>query len=202
MFKAFLQRVVEHPWVYDRIQSFFGLSESRRRLIPYLHAIGQRSVLDVGAGTGLYLDLVPEMARYFGLDLDLERLRKLSRRRGGVQTVLGDATQLCLADQSVDVTFCVAVSHHLTERQFPQLFEELARVTRESVIFVDAVADTGRRGRLLWKYDQGSYPRSTGTLLREFEKHFQIDQTERYIIHHHYLLCIGRPKLTMSRGML
>ncbi len=194
MFHTFLQRISEPPWVYDLIQSLSRSQESRRRLSPYLRATGQKTVLDVGAGTGLYVDLLPDTARYLGLDLDLQRLRKLSRRRASLQAVVGDATQLCLADQSVDVGVCIAVSHHLTEQQLSLLFEELARVVKEQVVFLDAVADTGIRGRLLWKYDRGNYPHSTGTLLGEFGRHFQIEQVERYAIHHHYLLCIGRPK--------
>jgi SAM-dependent methyltransferase len=194
LLNRFVQRFVEHPRVYDQIQSFVGLQKIQQRLAPYLGATGLKSVLDVGAGTGLYLNLLPKMAHYIGLDLDLPRLRKLSQRRDGGQAVLGDATLLCLANQSIDVVLCVCMSHHLTDQQLPRLFEELARVTKEQVIFLDPVSDTGIRGRLLWKYDRGGYPRSTETLLREFEKHWEIEQVERFTIHHHYLLCVGRPK--------
>ena len=190
-----LHRAVAKPWVYDRVQMLFGLKQTHQRLAPYLAETHHKTVLDVGAGTGLYRSLVPETARYIWLDIDPEKLKGFQRGHTLHAAVLGDATQLCLHDHSVDFAFCFALSHHLSNQQLTLLFSELARVVREKMIFQDALdCPDSLVSRLLWKYDRGSYPRSAQALCSAIEPWFEVEQTERYTIYHHYILCVGKPR--------
>jgi ubiquinone/menaquinone biosynthesis C-methylase UbiE len=190
-----LHRADAKPWIYDQVQMLFGLKQTHQRLAPYLAETHQKTVLDVGAGTGLYRSLVPKTAWYIWLDIDREKLKGFQRRHTLYAAVLGDATQLCLHDHSVDFAFCIALSHHLSDQQLTRLFSELARVVREKMIFLDALDyPDSLISRLLWKYDRGSYPRSAQALCSAIESWFEIEQTEHYTIYHHYILCVGKPR--------
>jgi ubiquinone/menaquinone biosynthesis C-methylase UbiE len=182
-------------WIYNQVQMLFGLKQTQQRLAPYLAEADQKILLDVGAGTGLYESLVPETARYIWLDIDPDRLRSFQRRRMPRMAVLADAIRLCLRDHSADYVICIALSHHLSDRELPRLYSELARVGRERLIFLDALdCPESRVSRLLWKWDRGGFPRRMAALLSAIEAQFEIEQTEQYKIYHHYLLCIARPK--------
>jgi ubiquinone/menaquinone biosynthesis C-methylase UbiE len=183
------------PWVYDQIQTVFGLKQTQQRLAPYLAETYGKILLDVGAGTGLYRSLVPETARYIWLDIDSEQLEGFQRRQTPYAALVGDGTRLCLRDHSVDYVLCIALSHHLSDEQLPRLVSELARVSREKMIFLDALDyPDSLVSRLLWKYDRGGFPRSAAALLFAIEAKFEIEQIEQYKVYHHHLLCIARPK--------
>jgi hypothetical protein len=46
-------------------------------------------------------------------------------------------------------------------------------------------------GRILWRLDRGSYPRTAETLRRVFSQHVKIAHWERFAIHHEYVFGVG-----------
>lgn len=190
------ETVIAHSWVYDQIQRMFGLEQGQKLLSPHLTETDQKVVLDVGAGTGIHRSLIAETARYICLDVDPVKLKGFRHRQKLSDAILlGDGADLGLSNDSIDAAVCIAVSHHLSDQQLHSLFSELARVTREKVIFLDALdCPNSLVSRLLWKYDRGSLPRSAATLLSMLEMNFAIEHVEQYRIYHQYLLCIAYPK--------
>jgi hypothetical protein len=79
--------------VYDIVQRAAGVAQTRALLRPYFSQIGDSSVVDVGAGTGVYADLVPAEATYVGVDVDARKLKRISDRWPERTTVVGDATR-------------------------------------------------------------------------------------------------------------
>jgi len=152
-------------------------------------------VLDVGGGTGLYRRLFSPSTRYLWLDIDPKKLVRLRRAHPDAYAVLGDATRLCFTDRSVDLGLCVALSHHLSERQLPCLFRELARVVCDRLVFLDAVeCGSSWISRLLWWLDDGAFPRRAEVLLAAIGAHFAIEHVEEYRVYHRYVLCIAHPR--------
>lgn len=195
MLQGIAHRIVSIPWVFDFTQRFLGLQESFRRLEPWLVETAGKIVLDVGAGTGNFSPLVRRSAMYLALDNDDEKLHGLRAKKIAGNLILGDATRLSLADQSVDYVLCIALAHHLTDSELPVLFTELARVVRVGIVFLDPVEHkTSQVSNFLWRYDRGSYPRSKDTLIAELQLKFELEHIEHYKIYHDYLLCVGRPK--------
>jgi SAM-dependent methyltransferase len=184
----------DDPRVYDAIQTLAGYRATASRLQRALAGCAGATVLDVGAGTGNLARLLPPGAHYVALDSDPAKLERLELKLPGTRCLLRSGLDTGLAVGEIDWTVCVAVAHHLDDRQLPQLIAEMARVTRGNLVFVDPLRSP-RRGiaRLLWRYDRGSHPRRAETLLSALRAHFDLEHVERYRVFHEYLLCVGRP---------
>lgn len=183
MLAPIVHALVARPAIYNLVQRLAGATVLHRRLAPYL--ADAQTVLDVGAGTGMLRALVP--GAYVWLDTDQQKLRGYA----GDCALLGDATALPMAAQSIDTGLCVAVSHHLCDAALPRLFSELARVCRR-VIFLDAVWSPERwRGRLLWRYDRGAHPRTAESLRAAMAARFRLEAWETMTVQHRYVLGVG-----------
>lgn len=195
MVSSILHHIAAHPWVYDQIQGFFGIYQIHDQLQPYLAEAQNKTILDVGAGTGLAARIVPATARYIWLDNDTQKLEGFSANRQHQFSILSDATQIALRNKSVDVALCVNVTHHLPDAQAEILFSELARVVRQRLLFWEPLLRPDSLvSNLLWKYDRGSYPRSAGVLQQYLARHFIVEHTRLHTIYHQYLLCVAQPK--------
>jgi SAM-dependent methyltransferase len=190
-----MRNLLDSPRLYDLVQSIVGPESTRRRLRPHLAELEAGTLVDVGAGTGIWLDLVPEHIGVVAIDLDAEKLARLRLKHPRARTVTGDATYLPLEDGDADYALCVALSHHLDDEQLDRLGAELARVVRRKVIFLDAVSDDAPWvGRLLWAIDRGSHPRSVEKIRDALERHLILEHVETYSVRHRYLLCTGVPR--------
>jgi SAM-dependent methyltransferase len=192
--KNILHLPLSIPQVYDLVQRLVGASEISRHLYPYLINTGNQLVLDVGAGTGLYMGLLSSGAKYIWSDVDWHKYKGFKERPGTALGMMSDATMIALADQSVDYALCAALSHHIPDDRLNLLFQELARVVRGKLIFLDAVQAPSMAAKLLWAADQGSFPRAESTIRAALETHFDIVSSERFSVYHHYVLFVGIPK--------
>ena len=182
-----------NPWLYDLIQSHVGGRQIVTRVAKELDELRAATVLDVGAGTGMVSGLVPRDARYLWLDNDPLKLRGLLKRPIDCYAVLCDAARLPVADDAVDWTSMIAVSHHLPGPALDVCLGEIARVTRDRFVFVDALRGRRRRSRLLWQLDRGRFPRTEDELVSALSKRFELVRVEHFRVSHDYLLCVGAP---------
>lgn len=194
MFRKIIHAPLSAPQAYDLVQRLVGSAEIARRLQARLADTDGQVVLDVGAGTGLYMSLFPLGAKYIWLDLDRHKEKGFRARSSTAMGVMSDGTRIALIDQSVDCVLCVALSHHIPDDRLPLLFQELARVTRKKLVFLDAVKSSNPIGNLLWTLDQGSFPRPESALRSAIETYFEIKTLESFHVYHHYILCVGVPK--------
>ena len=182
-----LATVVAVPAVYDFVQRLAGAQEIRTRLQRMLGDPGDLVVLDIGAGTGMLETSLPPSVRYIWLDADPQQLAGF-RVRSSAPAILADATKLPLRDDAVDWAISVGVSHHLDDSAFAHMLDEVRRVARSGLVFLDAVVVPTARNRLLWRYDRGQHPRPARTLWREIAARFEIGASEEFTLLHHYLL--------------
>lgn len=181
--------------VYDWVQLLAGAEEVHRRIAAQIHYLGcVNCVLDVGGGTGLYRSLWPAAVRCICLDISMDKLRGYRTRHPRGTALCADATRLPLGSETVDAVMCSNVSHHLTDRSCELMIEESARVLKETgtLLFVDAVWEPKRfTGRLLWKFDRGSHPRTAAYLRSLLQKKFKLIHVVQFSIYHTYLLGAG-----------
>lgn len=193
MITNLLHRLVARPALYDLLQNLLGAGRSLEKLKNLLADVGAITILDVGAGTGNGLRALPIQARYLWLDNDPQKLAGVEHAGRPFQAILASATAIPLGPRSVDMALCIAMSHHLNDREISELLLELSRVCRGRMIFLDPVERAESFvSRLLWKYDRGSYPRRVNVLRELVQKRFQIEYEEEYSIYHHYWLCCAR----------
>jgi SAM-dependent methyltransferase len=185
-----VERVVAVPAVYDAVQRLAGSRSLGLRLRYVLAAADGAFVLDAGAGTGNLERLLPPRARYLWLDADEQKLAGF-RTKSDAPAVLGDATRIPLKDRSVDWAVSIGVSHHLDDAEFERSLEELRRVARERVVFLDAVWSDATTSRLLWRYDRGRYPRAADALREALAKRFDVRDEREFTVRHRYLLVIA-----------
>lgn len=189
-----IHSIVALPFVYDAVQWLTGIDISRGHLQPYIAQTADQIVLDVGAGTGLYLSSFPTTAKYLWLDNDPQKLQGFQTRSSKrFPAILGDGTQIGLLDKSVDYVTCIAVAHHLTDEQLGRLVDEMGRVARKKLIFLDPLDTDAWQSTLMWKYDRGSHPRTAQVLKSMIEQRFAIEHSETYAIYHRYLLLVAKP---------
>jgi ubiquinone/menaquinone biosynthesis C-methylase UbiE len=194
-----LHSVVARPRVYDACQLAAGAGVVRRHLRGAIIPLRDSAkwVLDIGGGTGASRAHWRADARYLCLDYDPMKLAGYRAKVPGGLAVQADATAVPLADGSVDAVVCTQVTHHLTEAQLEQMIGEAARVLRAGAHFVmlDAVWRPARvPGRLLWRYDRGSFPRTDVVLREAMERHFEILRWEEFSLWHAYVVGVGRPR--------
>jgi SAM-dependent methyltransferase len=182
-----LGALVARPFFYDLVQRMAGANVIQQRIRPLLEQTEGGLVLDVGAGTGNLETVLPGSARYVWLDLDRQKLGGF-QHKSSAPAVLGDATDLPLKDDSVDWALSFGVSHHLNDEQLRRMLDEVRRVTRKGLFFLDGVLTPAIRSRLLWYYDRGRYPRASDALLEELARPFSIASAQEFTVAHRYLL--------------
>ena len=194
MLRQVLHSIVSNPKVYDIWQRVAGAEENVRRVGLCLKDLKGGTVLDIGAGTGKGLRTLPASAKYLWFDTDPQKLAGFRAKAPSALAVIGDASQVCLKDKSVDYTLCLQMSHHLTDSQLAALFREAARISRLRLLFVDCVEQRDSWLRTaLWKYDRGSYPRSAETLATMMARYFNLEHQEIYSSLYKWVLFVGTP---------
>jgi SAM-dependent methyltransferase len=186
--------VLEHPRVYDLIQMLGRWHVTAERLRSVLEQASGKLVFDVAAGTGNLVPLLPPDAEYLAIDIDAARIRSLEQKYPGARCIVGSALETGLDDEAVDWSVCNGLAHHLEDDDVPRLIAELARVTREHLVFVEPLWP-GKHliNGLLWRYDRGSHPRPETTLLAALRTHFVLDRVERFWPSQELLLCVAHP---------
>jgi SAM-dependent methyltransferase len=186
--------ILGNPRLYDFHQAHGGGGEIAAQVEEELRGVGDATLLDIGAGTGMGATLVPPATRYIWFDNDKLKLSGLLRKPIDCLAVLGDATRLPFPDRSADWTLMVEVSHHLTDDALDACLAEAARVTRRRFVFVDALAGRRLRSKLLWQLDLGRFPRDEERLLATIGRRFDVEKIKRFRINHDHLLCVCVPR--------
>jgi ubiquinone/menaquinone biosynthesis C-methylase UbiE len=195
MLHSLAHKIVSRPRVYDWVQKAMGADSVGRFLAPHLVESAGHTLLDVGAGTGINRRLMPDSTRYIWMDNDAQKLSGYRGKGSSGLGALGDATQLCFRDKSIDYGLCSAVFHHLNDDQLSRLFDELGRVVRRRLIILDAVKCADRVvSNLLWNYDRGSFPRTGKQICAALERRFNLEHVDELTVYHSYILCVANPK--------
>jgi ubiquinone/menaquinone biosynthesis C-methylase UbiE len=109
---------------------------SPERLQQRLALSPELTVLEIGAGGGYYAHPLSRLVRSFiALDLQAEMLNRLRQKPAGAQLlpVRADATQLPIADTSIDVVIAVTVLGEVPSAQ--KTIAEVRRVLRPDGVF-------------------------------------------------------------------
>lgn len=193
--KSLAHALVSRPIVYDIVQRLAGSRTCYSHLRRLLPTLEHKYVLDAGGGTGQSLTILDRAARYVAVDLDGKKLAQLRMKRVDAAAVGADIASLPIASGGVDIGLLVFVCHHLDDETLGAALRELARVCADHVLIMDPVWMPRRwRSRLLWRYDEGKYPRTSDRLRLAIDRDFIVEDEERFAVHHAYHIWRCRPR--------
>lgn len=121
--------------VYDSVFPAHVAEHYLRRRSRYIAALRDgpgATALDVGAGTGVLAERVADLGlSVVALDPFPKMLDQLRHRRPDIEAVVGSGEAMPFPDNSFDLTYCVAVLHHIAEpARVRATIAEMIRVTR------------------------------------------------------------------------
>lgn len=141
--------------LYDLLTFVTGFGKRyKRRVLHSVHLTGRETLLDVGCGTGVLLEMAKTdypRIKAIGIDPDQRALQIARRRldRAGLQAELHQAfgQSLPLPDASVNLCFSTLAFHHMSNEVKPKAFLEIYRVLKEDgrLILSDFYASRLRR---------------------------------------------------------
>lgn len=89
------------------------------------------TVADIGCGNGRLLRNLPSNVQYIGIDLTERLLEKARKKYPSGQFLKGDILHIPLENESIDITFCIAVLHHIPSKELREkAVQELKRITK------------------------------------------------------------------------
>jgi ubiquinone/menaquinone biosynthesis C-methylase UbiE len=98
---------------YDkRYRSAYKPEGIAAKLVELIKDVGAVNVLEVGCGTGYWLDILQGQTRVLGIDMSFGMLRKAAEHQGRFSLIRGDASLLPFREKSFDMVFCVNALHH------------------------------------------------------------------------------------------
>jgi ubiquinone/menaquinone biosynthesis C-methylase UbiE len=156
------------PCYFDQTQIYeeFSAAEDAPNLVAeFLQPhVSQLSVLDVGCGTGKYLEQLAAMTlHYTGIDRSthvLQRAQRKQRSASRVTLLQASAEALPFEASSFDVTFsCWVLGTILNDGQRKQALSECIRVTKDTGRIFAIENDTGGE----FEYIRGRFPNSERT---------------------------------------
>jgi ubiquinone/menaquinone biosynthesis C-methylase UbiE len=189
--KALLERLASSPAVYDAIQFAAGRPILDVHLRQWL-AHERGLVIDVGGGTGRTKALLPAAARLVCIDIDWRKLSAFHARFPDASAVVADALMLPIRSAAAPLITCIAVSHHLDDRQLERALAEIARIQTPTgaFFFLDAVWIPDRRAsRVLWRRDRGAHPRTAQQIREMINRYFRVVEQFEVTVWHRYVAC-------------
>jgi SAM-dependent methyltransferase len=133
----------------DKLWWFLGMRRISRALLDkYLPvSVGNRSILDMGCGTGGMLATLGDYGKTFAADASEIALR-LACERGDTPLVQADVCRLPFASESFDLVTCFDVLYHLRVASDREALLEIARVLRpDGLVLLRVPALNLMRGR-------------------------------------------------------
>jgi ubiquinone/menaquinone biosynthesis C-methylase UbiE len=197
--KQLVDWLVSYAVVYDAVQYLVGAQQVRQLIAVQASRLPRpRRVLDVGGGTGVMRGIWPTDAMYVSLDVDTQKLSGFRQKFPDDGVMLADGTAIPVLDETFDVVIMTFVTHHLDDAALHRALHEIERVLKSggSLLVVDPVWVASRwRGRLLWRYDQGSYPRTAERLQSLISQIFPLKSVETFAVHHAYACYWGEKRV-------
>ena len=145
--------------VYDEIDTMMYSKYPKiscKDVFDYLSEKSFANLLDIGCGTGYFIDMFSEQrnANYIGLDLSEEMIKvSKDKKIENAKFIVGYADKLPFEDNCFDVVTCIQSFHHYPDSK--KAMDEAYRVLKKGGIYI--LSDTGVGGFAKWIFNNITY---------------------------------------------
>lgn len=179
--RAFVDRLLEHPRVYELWQAPF-VSQKFAPVERRLRQRPARRVLDVGCGPGTNAERFAGV-EYVGVDINARYLDIARARHRGrfVQADIGSADLSSFG--TFDTILVNSFLHHLDDAAVSRTLGQLAKLLSDdgrAHMLELVMPDTRSMARVMAKLDRGRYARSLDAWRSIFATHFDPVEVEPY----------------------
>ena len=155
--------LIKLPAFYRSFQDILGGKRARKKLGElHFKEFGGKSVLEVGCGPGTWVQEMPEVSYYLGVDWNEKHIQKAAQEynSSGFDFICGDITDKhLLPKRTFDVVCAFGIMHHLDDLQVDQLLNSIkSKLTSDGLFLaIEPVYHSNQHwfARLMKKLDSG-----------------------------------------------
>jgi ubiquinone/menaquinone biosynthesis C-methylase UbiE len=113
------------PVNYDIVADVFNLRYQQtytpdgiaQKLVNIVNQTQSQNVLEVGCGTGHWIEILQNQAYVVGLDYSYNMLNKIDPNNGCFSLIQADSARLPFVEESFDFIYCVNAFHHFNQQE-------------------------------------------------------------------------------------
>lgn len=166
------------PEAYNLIQ-IVATGGFLSKVVKNLPAMNNKSVLDLGCGTGLLKSKIDTKA-YLGWDINPDFIKLANSKYGSDKAIfeVHDIVSDRLPKKTFDFVIIMNVLHHLPDKDVEKLFNKIKRWSNSKKFIIVESRPKGTVGKLLEKLDAGDNFRDFDKLLKIVERVFRISKSK------------------------
>jgi len=173
-----IKQILTNNLIYDLLQKIAGTDRVMKYVLqPF--SFENKTILDIGCGTGTILKYLPENCKYLGYDYNSKYIQFAVRnwsKRKDVSFKEVDIYEKLDFDMKFDFLFAIGVLHHINDEGVANLFETAKRHMDANSVLVTVdptiVTETNSIARFLIRQDRGKAIRSPDELISLLIKYF------------------------------
>jgi cyclopropane fatty-acyl-phospholipid synthase-like methyltransferase len=172
------------PRIYNIFQSLIRKNHSTNYFVSqYLKPAPNERVLDVGCGTGRYLEFMPNDVDYTGVDLSsqyIEFAKNKYKSRGTF--ICGDVSQMPNLKGAFDLVYATGLLHHISDENAVKLFQSVQPLLSPNGRFITLdptfIDNQSPIARFIIKQDRGQHVRHSSMYVELAKKIFNNVESE------------------------
>lgn len=177
--------LLDNPRFFNYIRFLLaGKQKGMKSFISdYLARYGCTSVYDLCSGTGDFAAVIPENAKYIGLDRNVDFIEFARRRYKTDRNISYVKLDVLKAGKVVkkkfDATMLISAVHHFSDEDLDRLLKFVKKITKKVLIIADIIPDPPHAlQRFFVKIDRGKFVRPANVKVRILKKYFKVVHTQ------------------------
>lgn len=171
--------IFDFPLFFNLLQRLIADQQHVKKFVKLaLSKLQPQSILDIGFGTGNFMEVIPKTSRYVGIDNN-PRYFSFTKNRFAApnrEIFLQDASDINFyKGRYFDVVMLISILHHLSEEELFKILPAIKKITAKALIITDILPDPpGALPKLLVKLDRGRFIRNSQLKVAILKRYFKI----------------------------
>ena len=183
----YVKRVLGSPYLFNLFETVVGVGAARKRLVNnFIIPFDGASILDIGCGTGVIIDYLPDNIKYVGFDLSskyIDYAKNKYKKQG--KFYCEDINKISnLQPNTFDFVVSIGVIHHLNNNEAITLLNKAKKYLKPGGVLTTMypifIKNQSRISRFMMNNDRGDYIRNIGGYRELFSRVFK--KTDDYIV--------------------